>query len=318
MRVWYRAKARIRRIYSGHGSQETSVAGLSPANRLPQEIVEMIISQIFYDPFSLRACCLTCYSWYIAAVRRLHSALVTPTYRRHGNKKLWWPNSFRSMQKLGLLPLVMEVRIRGTLEDPDSYGPTTFTPELFDRRILCQFSSLTNVRELGIDFLDIPSFMPKVRRYFGHFFPTLRSLALRKPKGSPRQIIFFIGLFQHLEDLRLRYDSIILEEESADDPTLVPLFIPPLRGRLTMSRFTRVAILEDLINLFGGIRFRHMDLFEVHGMQLLLAAAAKSLETLRLYPSDPRGEETGSKDMQVLIDKLLSRILPQRLQSIAE
>ena len=242
MRVWYRAKARIRRIYSGRKSQETPVACLSPANRLPQEIVEMIINQLFYDPFSLRTCCLTCYSWYIAAVRHLHSALVTPTYRKHGDKKLWWPNSFRSMHKLGLLPLVKKFRIRGTHENPDSYGPTTFSPELFDRRILRQFSSLTNVRELGIDFLDISSFMPMIQRYFGHFLPTLRSLALRKPKGSCRQIIFFIGLFQHLEDIRLRYDSVVFEEEPADDPTLVPLFVPPLRGRLTMSRFTRVAI----------------------------------------------------------------------------
>ena len=126
MRLWYRAKAMIRRIYSGRKSQATSVACLSPANRLPQEIVEMIINQLFYDPFSLRTCCLTCYSWYFAAVRHLHSALVTPTYRKHGDKKLWWHNSFRSMHKLGLLPLAKKFRIRGTHENPDSYGPTTF------------------------------------------------------------------------------------------------------------------------------------------------------------------------------------------------
>ena len=34
-----------------------------------------------------------------------------------------------------------------------------------------------------------------------------------------------------------------------------------------------------------------MDLFFVHGMRLLLDACAETLETLRLYPNDPRGEE---------------------------
>ena len=303
MRLWYRAKAKIRRICSGGVSSETTAARLSPANRLPQEIVEMIIGHLFYDPFSLRACSFTCYSWYIAAVRHLHSSLVTPTYRKDGNRKLWWHDSFRSMHKLGLLPLVRKLRIRGTQQHPDQFGPTTFSPKLFDCRILRQFSSLTNVQELGIDFLDIPSFMPlKFRRYFGHFLPTLRSLALREPKGSRRQIIFFIGLFQHLEDLRFRYKSFVPQEEPTDDPTLVPLFIPPLRGRLTLSCFTRVGILEDMINLFGGIRFRHMDLSAVNGVRLLLDASAKTLETLRLYPNGRWCKEARLKGVQVSTD----------------
>jgi hypothetical protein len=269
---------------------ETSTAPLSPANRLPQEIVEIIIGNLFYDPFSLRVCCLICYSWYIAATRHLHSTLVAPTYRKCGSKKLWWPDSFRSMHKLGLFPLVKKFWIRGMRNDPNSYGPATFSPNLFDRQTLRQFSSLTNVQELGIDYLDIPSFMLKIQRYFGHFLPTLRSLALREPKGSCRQIIFFIGLFQHLEDLRFRYDSLVFQEEPTDDPTLVPLFVPPLRGRLKLSYFTRVGILEGIIDMFGGIRFRHMDLFVVDGRRLLLDASAETLETLRFYVTDAYGE----------------------------
>ena len=58
-----------------------------------------------------------------------------------------------------------------------------------------------------------------------------------------------------------------------------------------MTCFTRVGILEDMIGLFGGLRFRGMDLFFVHGMRLLLDACAETLETLKLYPNDPRGEE---------------------------
>ena len=302
MRVWYRAKASIRRLRSGGAPPETSATRLSPANRLPQEIVEMIIGHIFYDPFSLRVCCLVCYSWYIAAVRHLHCALVTPTYRNRGNNKLWWSDSFQSMHKLGLFPLVKKLRIQGAGGLLASYGPSTFSPELFDHRILHQFSSLTNIQELRIDFLDIPSFMPKLRCYFGHFLPTLQFLALREPKGSSRQIVFFIGQFQHLDNLTLRYDIHRYQEESGDDPTLVPPFAPPLQGRLTISCFTRVQILKDMVDMFGGIRFRYMDLFIVDGMRLLLDASAKTLETLRLPLNDPRCEQVHLNDMQVLIN----------------
>ena len=214
------------------------------------------------------------------------------------------------MHKLGLFPLVKKLRIRGNEEDPDRFGPATFSPDLFDRQVLRQFSSLTNVQELGLDFLDIPSFMPKIRRYFGHFLPTLRSLALREPKGSRRQIIFFIGLFQHLEDLRFRYMFVVFQEEPVDDLTLVPVLIPPLRGRLTLSCFTRVGILEDMIDLFGGIRFRYMDLFATSGMRLLLDASAKTLETLRLYSDDPCGKEARLKGVHVSTDKLSARFTP--------
>ena len=49
--------------------------------------------------------------------------------------------------------------------------------------------------------------------------------------------------------------------------------------------------MKDMIALFGGLRFRHMDLFRVTCVPLLLDACTESLETLRLYPTDPYGEE---------------------------
>ena len=253
----------------------------------------MIIAHLIYDTPSLLACSLTRRSWYIAAVPHLHHSLVTPVYFGHGDDKRWWPDSFKSMHELGLFPLIKKFQVPGFNEN--RAGPRIFSPTQFNRRILRQFLSLVNVQELGIDFLDIPSFMPNTWRYFGHFAPTVRSLALREPKGSRRQIIFFIGLFQHLEDLKLLYKWADFLKEPADDLSLVPSFVPPLRGRLTMTCFTRIGILEDMIDLFGGIRFCYMDLFCVHGVWLLLAACAETLETLRLYPHDPRGERPSLK-----------------------
>jgi len=48
---------------------------------------------------------------------------------------------------------------------------------------------------------------------------------------------------------------------------------------------------KDMITLFGGLRFRCMDLFRVKCVRLLLDACENTLETLRLYPTDRYGEE---------------------------
>ena len=271
----------------------------------------MIIAHLIYYKFSLLACSLTSYSWYLAAVPHLHHTLIIPVYFVRENEQLWRPDSFRRIYELGLFPLVKKFHVHGVDSDAIYGRPVTFSAKHFDSCILHQFSTLTNIRELGIDNLDISSFMPNIRQYFGHFSPTVQSLALRKPKGSRRQIIFFIGLFQHLEDVKLLYDLVDFQEEPADDLTLIPSFVPPLQGRLTMSCFTRVGILEDMIGLFGGIRFRHMDLFYVHGIRLLLDACAETLETLRLYPNDPRGEEFFLEGVEIAANNFAARTSPQ-------
>jgi len=42
-----------------------------------------------------------------------------------------------------------------------------------------------------------------------------------------------------------------------------------------MTRFTRVELLKDMIDLFGGLRFRHMNLCKVDGMRLLPGTCEK-------------------------------------------
>ena len=287
-RAWYSTRFIIKE------NRPVDTPSQSRAAMLPPEIIDDILSHLptyegpfIYEGASLCACSLTCRSWYFAAAPRLHFTLTTvipsfPPYRNH-----MWPKPFREGSKLGLLHLVRKFEIRG---NNVLNWKGNFSLQLFDKRILRDFSGFTNVQQLAIDHLDIPSFMPKIRNYFGHFLPTVLSLALRKPKGSRRQIVFFIGMFHHLEDLKLLYDDIDFpQEELADDLTLVPPSAPPLRGRLTMTCFTRVDVLEDMMDLFGGFRFRHMDLFYVCGMRLLLDASASTLETLRLYSNDPRG-----------------------------
>ena len=287
-RLWYRAKAKI--IWLLY-IPETTTGHPSPIAKLPQELVEMVISCFIYDKCSLMACSMTCYSWYVIAVHHLHHSLTTDNKNppRGLATRYFWPRPLKRSYKLGLLPLVKRLRIRMDVMDWKWYGG--FAPHRLGWRTLRYFSALTNLQELGIDFLQIPSFMPNIRRYFGHFSPTLRLLALRHPRGSCRQILYFIGLFSNLQDLKICYESLWDEWESGADATLVPLSVPPLRGWLTLTCFTRENIVKDMISLFGGLRFRHMDLFRVKCVRLLLDACAETLETLRLYPSDPYGEE---------------------------
>ena len=254
----------------------------------------MVIAYLVYDMRSLRTCTLTCCSWYIAAVPHLHhDLLIDPNFP---GRNLRWPNPLQYMHKLGLLPFVKTFWVHR------SNRSDAFSSKCFNNCTLRQFSALTNVNRLMINNLDIPSFMPRIRRYFGHFLPTVRELSLKEPKGSRRQIIFFVGLFKHLEDIEFHYDATGFHEESVDDPTLIPSFAPPLRGSLRMVNFTRVDLLKDMIGLFGGIRFYWIDLFNVKGMRPLLDACAETLECLRFSPIDPRGKEFYLNGVQVLAD----------------
>ena len=137
-RVWHRIQAGIRRVYSGGTPLEAPTAHRSPATRLPQEIVEMIIGGLIYDMCSLRACTQTCRSWYIAAVPHLHHTLTIETYPR--SRDSGWPNSLRQMYTLGLLPLVKRFWASGY---DCSY--TGLSPKLFTGRTLRNFSALTGV-----------------------------------------------------------------------------------------------------------------------------------------------------------------------------
>ena len=282
-RLWYRTKAKIVQFLLG-GIEEIPKSQSSPFTRLPQEVVEIIISYFTYDLRTLIACSLTCHSWYIAAVPLLHHTLTTDGTIGYswGETKRLWPKPLRHSYYLGLLPLVKRFRIRQTFcfRPEDLFGSNRFS-----QRTLCYFSAFTSLQELGMDDLQISTFMPNIKEYFGHLSPNLRSLALVRPTGSCREILYFIGLFPNLQDLKLHYD-VVQEQENEDHATPPPLSVPPLQGQLTLTCFGREKLMEEMINHFGGLHFRFMDLFRVNCARLLLSACAGTLETLRLYVTD--------------------------------
>ena len=296
-RIWYRTLAIIWRVCSWGLSTKTSTTHSSPSTRLPLEIVQMIIAYLIYDTPSLRACTMTCYSWHIAAAPHLHHTYTVGLSFQ--DQMDWWPYPFACMDILGLSPLVKKLRINGHCD----YSIGVF-PDFFIWSLLPHLSHFTSIQELEIEFLAMPWFMLNRGSSVKHFLPTLRSLTLREPKGSSRRIIYFIGHFQHLQDLKLIYDRDTLQGEMAGDPTFVPPFVPPLRGSLTVAHLTSVDLLKDMIELFGGFRFRSMNLLDVYGMELLLDACAETLESVVLHPTDPRGESLFLKVTEVITNDL--------------
>lgn len=315
--IWYRSKAIFNKLRR-RGASKISAPRSSPIARLPQELVEIIISYFIHDTKTLLACSTTCYAWYIAVVPHLHYNLTTDNWLLLAREERYrWPTPLQRSYKLGLLPLVKRFRIRL------NYSPfSKFSPDWLNKRNLRYFTALTNLQELGIDDLQLSDFMPNIQHIFGHFAPTLRFLALRQPEGTCREILYFIGLFPNLQDLKLCYSLPLKEEDGEDNPALVPLSTPPLRGRLTLTCFTRDSLVKGMITSFGGLRFRSMDLFRVTCAQLLLDSCAETLETIRLYPTDPCGEfferKSGEKELNSWIDRSEYRGCTPEFQPLAE
>ena len=176
-----------------------------------------------------------------------------------------------------LLPFVKQLRIMHCYADP-------FLPsEIFNAKSLAYFSALTNVQELGLGNLDLRSLIPQVQLYLGPFMPRLRSLALIRPEGPHHLLLYFLGLFPNLEDLKLVSSGGWRSPPPC--PVLVPRSAPLLRGRLMLICSHEEEFLRDLSELCGGLRFRDMDLVELEGSRFLLDICAGTLETLRIHPT---------------------------------
>ena len=243
----------------------------------------MIIAHLIHDVPTLKACAATCFSWYNIAVPHLHHTLI-----------LWEPpknvphkdlhkhlRPLASLHKLGLSAFVKQVRFEWPIV---TYDPWV-TPAIFDRWSMRYFRALVNLQDLTIDYLDFSNFPMGAGQYFGHFSPTLQSVALNWPMGTRRQILDFFRLFPKLDDIEIVGHDTRPGVGEVLDTQLVPIR-GGLRGRLILRYFDDWGLLEDMIVAFGGMRFTFMSLQHVRGKQLLLNACADTLETLHIHPDD--------------------------------
>jgi len=125
----------------------------------------MIIAHVLLDTPTLKACSVTCRSFYLATLPHLWHTLIC-----HGRNLDPAREGFIPIQKLGemqLLPLVKRLQIVQHDNDP------WFPPTIPDAQTLVYFSAFTNVQELGFVEVDLSKLTPRAQQYFGHFAPTL-------------------------------------------------------------------------------------------------------------------------------------------------
>ena len=246
----------------------------SKSAKFPQELVDEIISNV-YDRDTLLSCSKTCYSLYIAARPHLHRSLSLNWTDKE------WPKQVQELYELDLFPLFKRSRI----DHNWGFTPLDSPSKQFYRDNLRHFSALKNLQDLWIDNLEPSSFMSDMGKYFSHLAPTLQSLALKNPKGSLRQTLYFIGFFPNLQDLNLSTSN-SNEAETTASLALVPPSRPPLRGWLTLEHSTGEKFVEDMISVHGGLRFRYVELVWMgeSDAQQLLDACVETLETLQLGP----------------------------------
>jgi len=266
--VWDRRKAEL----LSNAPQETTVR--ESTCRVPYELVEMIIAHLAHDVDALKGCSLTCRSWNTVAVPHIQHTLILGRGVTPGGLK-----PLPKLHTLGFMPFVKEIRV----EQWGGVG-TWFLPRAFSLNNLRCFSAFTNVHTLKIQNFEIYRFIPGIKRYFVHLSPTLRSVTLYDPCGTPRQLAHFLSLFPNLDDVEiLRICSPALYT-AVSDSELLPFSAPKLRGRLTLYDFSLVEVWTHMIASCGGLRFRHMDLRgSASCVPTLLEACADTLETLQLY-----------------------------------
>ena len=174
--IWHRGKVKVDRLL---GDPPGPRITHEPTRPFPYEIVEMIITHLIHDLDTLKATSLTCRSWYIIVVPHLHHTLTLRSGRRGQPNPP--PTRVRlkplaRLHQLDLTPLVKEIRVEQRRD-----MRRWFVPKAFGRCDLHYFSSFANVRTLRLQEPDINRFIPGIKRYFGHFSPTLRSVTLYNP-----------------------------------------------------------------------------------------------------------------------------------------
>ena len=272
--VWHRGKAKINRVLGNPLPLSGMPTGHESTCRLPYDIVEVVIGCIT-DHITLKACALTCRSWYITTAPHLYHTIVLGGEGKSARRK---PLSKLHGHRMPLAVKEIWVKQR---------WPLWFKPQMFGRRGLRDFSTFANIHTLGLQMLEIHLFTPDIERYFGHFSPTLRSIALFSPLCTPQQLLHFLSIFSNLDDIEIWWGHIPDAETTLPDPKLIPFSSPKLRGRLELCDFPWVDIWTHLATLCGGLRFQYMDLSgSANCAPVLLGACAETLETLRFCATD--------------------------------
>ena len=250
------------------------IAEVQKPGGLPQELVDKIVSYIF-DTSTLHSCKWACRSLYIATRPYLHHSLTVQSGM--GCERKEWPKLLEELSQLKLLSFIKRLSIKTKFIQSANFSLSKCASSLH------LFDELRNLQELWIDNLNISSFVSNRESHFGHFELTLQSLTLNNPKASCRQVLYFVGFFKNLQDLKLCHFKSDQKETPAS-LMLDPPHKPPMCGSLTLEHVQGEQFVDKMIDLHGGFHFRYVEFLNTTGMQQIINACEKTLETLCLNP----------------------------------
>ena len=266
---------------------------------LPQELVDHVMDMLYDDIPDLKACSLTCKAMFASTRPLIHRTLQlsnnnTLRVLSRGEKRRYERGDddvkFRLisfMDKRGLLQYVRRVHIC----PQDLSTPEILSPHL-------HFQSLNQVHTLIIDHIYIGEWVNCHSSGFAHFYPTVTSLTLHRPRNRPRNrtrnhdlLLNFVLWFPNLENLSLEWLEFYDYRDWSVTDIAIPERTPPLRGCLRLVGHHNAS--DSSANPFHGppkgFNFRSVELHDnFPGSQArhVLNACARTLENLTITARD--------------------------------
>lgn len=239
-----------------------------PSVRLPQELVDHIVDYISEDRRTLLACTHLSRTWCIAARAHLYRTFTVLDSEGF--------SAADDLQRMGMTHLVRRIVVSRQIHQMDFLLPET----------MIRLHAFTHLQELDIRYLNVGQPLQWLHEHCDILKSTVRTLTLRYPKGSIKQLLCFISLFKSLENLAV--DSIDRDFIS-EDFTPVLETSPPLTGRLTLTGIFDQEFMSGLVSLQKGVKFRTVDLQFCGEVQVIVDGCAGTMERFICQPSDFHG-----------------------------
>ena len=250
---------------SRHKPQRAPTAAECPSgwNRLPPELVDEILGYLSDDLPSLKTSSLTCKVMLCSARPLIRSWLyLTPTQNRKPKGRFIKSLLKRSKEGSDGFDRLITADRQGLLQHTRHLVIKTSGLSLIPQSIqpyIPHLRSITKLRTLVIDGLDVSAFMPVFNDCLGMFTHSLRSLDIKHIWDSDRELLSFISRFPLLEDLSIRYCYALYFFLGPLPPMLRTS--PPFRGRLNLSLIMDSQTLcEAMAQLPGGLHFTSLEL----------------------------------------------------------
>lgn len=180
---------------------------------------------------------------------------------------------------MGMIHLVRKIVVARQIHQSDFLLPETMT----------RLHTFTHLQELDIRYLCVGQPLLWLYEHCDILKSTVRTLTLRYPRGSIKELLCFISLFSGLENLTV--DSI---DRDFTPDAFVPVLetSPPLTGRLLLKGISDQDFMSSLVSLKKGVRFRTVDLQFCGEVHEIVNGCAGTMERFIYQPSDFSGTVT--------------------------